>query len=376
MRDLLLIKAVFLVAAAVTASSARGQEPGSIEWFKQQWKLAQAARIPDGFFLSYAEESGFWATPQRLVELEQAVEGKPDHPDRHRLVIARRVVERGPDRTEYRLWHLAPDRWRISTDMNTEDLPYWDRVSTPKVVWSLSPGQLAVVDPHHDAPYGRNYSQAAREFTDHFRLIRYSGMAEGACAGLEPTSAKWEGTVWTGIAESGDGGSAAEWRGRLHDNGMMVIIESRTIIRSEKYPRSVGLRLEFANWAIAPAADGLLAGEVCEQSPADEVLRRFVLLSVGEVRADEFAVIARVPTVEDDDSIRGGVRPMSIIDYRPGRDRLLLAGTDGMYTEEALPTEWRVTRASWKTYAGWGVASALISIGVLAWWARRGGLMR
>ncbi len=152
MRGDYLVTGALLIAFVAAVPSVRGQEVGSLDWFKEQWRLAQAARVPDGFFLSYAEETGFWATPARVAELEAAVEGKPDHPDRFRLAIARRVVERGPDRTEYRLWHLDPDRWRLSSDMNIDDLPYWDRVSTPKAVWSLSPGQLAVVDTH-EKPY-------------------------------------------------------------------------------------------------------------------------------------------------------------------------------------------------------------------------------
>jgi len=180
-RPTTLARITSILIVLVTALIARGQvqpsdatkstEAGVRAWLTQIRNELRNEQRYDRRLVQFSAEPILNIGEAELSDMRQRVKGRPDHPDRHRLVLAEKS-KRGQLSTTHRIWWRGANEWRLSND-HADNTGFSDSAVTVSTWWSLTPDGMSVVDPSEPHPPAVSYNQDGgwmRDVCDQFFL--------------------------------------------------------------------------------------------------------------------------------------------------------------------------------------------------------------
>lgn len=342
--------------------------------FREAWEQAREAEIPANVKFRYRQLLYPEMKDSELSTLEKAVEGKPDHPARSAVETERRRRQEGPDPVDYQVWYRGERAWRFNKtehkNLHRGHAMYVDRVTTPDLIWAMVPTHLNIVDPSAP-PEGRDYADARSEFEQAIRTFAWGALGTGESVDMQPRSARFDDQEWVAQAAAPNW-SVIQWEGTVAEDGRLLP-ESHELVESERFAPLVGLQKTFSEWAWDPVLSNWIAHRVEERHPDGRLRQVWQFLGSQTLDREEFTEVTALPSSQAGDPVRGETTYRSIMDFRPGIDRIRVL-TDAGFDDSPMPASMRAapgSKVDLRTI-GWVLAgilaAALLAVRI---WTRR-----
>ena len=350
--------AFFLMGAALARLAGAQQTPGSLDWIKAAWEGAFADPAPMGTFVRFEITRLATMTPDEIAAERERIRAFPDHP-RHTALDLELRLSANPDREVYSVWWMGPREWRINRDINSTIL---DRAVTKKHMWQYAADGVVFISTADRPPPNRDLLAGPQsDILNSLRLLLHSGLGDGHHLGVRPVRVSIDGDEWITECESRDGVIALEYRGRVEEED--VVILERRVVRSP-LEQGIGAQTTFSKQR--EYSNGVRAHAlVTELTPVGRPARTLRLLEIGTFDQRFFAEIARPPSPDRTDELRGNLRLRKIEDFRPEKMAGVRLGAGGL-EEYPLknPAGRQTLGGSWRPI-GWLLLIGIVI--VLAW---------
>ena len=319
--------------SVLLAAAAHGQESGSLEWFRAEWKAAEKVGPPEGYYIDYSIMTRVPGDEAELARLAAIIEGKPDHPLRRTHDELKAQIEIGPKTTRYRLWYGGPSRWRLSmtyplhlpAGYECAEIAY----DGPRSWW-MTPKELRLLDARRP-PENRDPAALISALPHYVSDWLAMGFSSGPL-GITPVSSVVRDGVWEATTTSATGQRVWRYRGRVE--GDRIVADNRELIVAEDDPTVVGYRSTWSEWLYIDAVGRWAAARV-DRFDADGVAyMTTVLHEIRPLTPGELNPLLPLPTPDGTDPIRGPVTFTSIVDYGSGTAE---TWQDGQRVTVALP---------------------------------------
>ncbi len=327
------------------------------EIFEAEWAQAKEYEPETSFYMRWTETLYPDPTLSKadLEAMASRIEGRPDHPERQILETERRRRREGPDVNTNRVWYDGPGLLRYSRTNSWRDL-YLDVALTPKAHWSLIPSQLTVMSAKNPTPK-RDLTTSAREFQRMLRQFVWAGYGSG----LVPISAEETSNSWLGRAGKPEF-STLEWKGAYSQEAGRVLPSSEVILdASERFTHNIGNTTTFEGWSFLPELGSWAASRIEERNRDGKLLRVWEIAEVRPLKPKEFASVSAIPSLAEEDPIRGVLTFKTIMDFRPGIEKTTTFHDTGV-TEYPISAD-QLGRApsAWLRGIGWTVAGLIVT---------------
>lgn len=349
------------VQAAAQPVSTDDMQIGTLAWFEQEWDRANEYPLARNIVVSYSVEMPTEIDAQGLSQLRRDVEGKPDHPDRIRLLIEERRHANGSDINHCEVWSQGTGRWRYNTNHPyLSEGSYFDAASTEKVIWGLANQQLTILDPDETPPPGRDFGSLESQFRWHLAAMLHGLVGSGGRAdSMHPTESSIDGDRWTAQAQKEDGTFAVKYRGRYIASEQRIEIDDRTVVHASN-ESFIGNRAVFSEWLFDDVLKRHVARKVAYLEPSGRPSRIFTFHDARTTTDAEFRKVTGLPQLSKPDPIRGQITVPSIVDLRPRHEQITYVAENGVTTVEPLPASLRSGPPRSLRVVGWVLAGSLI----------------
>ncbi|MCL4740712.1 MAG: hypothetical protein KJZ54_00755 [Phycisphaerales bacterium] len=354
--------AALVVLPLLFAAVAFGQELGSLEWFRAEWKAAERLGVPEGHYIEYSILTRVPGDEAELERLAGIIEGKPDHPLRRTHDELKTQIEIGPKTTRYRLWYGGPSRWRLSMT-HPLHLPagyeYAEIAYNGPRTWWMTPKELRLLDARRP-PEGRNPAGLISALPHYINDWLAMGFSSGPL-GITPVSSVVRDGVWEATTTSATGQRVWRYRGRIE--GGRIVADNRELIVAEDDPTVVGYRSTWSDPLYIDAVGRWAAARVDRYDADGVAYMTTVLHEIRPLTSGELDGLLARPTPDGADPVRGPVTFTSIVDYGSGTAE---TWQDGERVTVSLPTDAsRQPAPPWLKPAGWSLVA--IIVGALVW---------
>lgn len=341
--------------------SAKAQELGSLDWFREEWGRAQTWQPPAPVAAEYSVSTYEIYSEQELAALEQRIAGKPDHPDRPKVVAVQQFMQRGGDVLRYRLWYYSEEEWRVSRDDLNTNLGFFDMGRSRSVVWGMSDTELSLLDSEIRAPVGYEYKATGLGLIRLHLALFMSPFSIDAGRGLRPTRTEVNGENWRGWASTPTGDLAVIYDGRLETKSGIIDVTEYRIGRFDASPDAVGSKVVFSEWA--DVLDGTVrAARLRRHLRADGTVKAtYALDDVRPSSQSEVGSVTGIPRRGSNDPVRGTIVAEVVNDFRPAVAATAVYRDGSQVRQSPLPGQ-RLVPASpsaWRAF-GWVVAGAIV----------------
>jgi len=344
------------------AAVALGQEIGSLEWFRAEWKAAERLGVPEGHYIEYSILTRVPGDEAELERLAGIIEGKPDHPLRRTHDELKTQIEIGPKTTRYRLWYGGPSRWRLSMT-HPLHLPagyeYAEIAYNGPRTWWMTPKELRLLDARRP-PEGRNPAGLISALPHYINDWLAMGFSSGPL-GITPASSVVRDGVWEATTTSATGQRVWRYSGRV--DGDRIYTDVLELIVCEDDPKWLGHRKAWSDWFDANAIGRWAAARVDSIDADGLAYMTTVLHEIRPLKPGELDPLLARPTPNGSDPVRGPVTYTSIVDYGSGTAE---TWQDGERVTVSLPPDAsRQPAPAWLKPAGWSLVA--IIVGALVW---------
>lgn len=264
------------------------------------------------------------STPEFTAWWTRLTSGGPAGPAIDGVAIEYRVdhLLTPPSHETYRLWRTGSS-WRWSRDNEDNAHTFWDMTWANGLAWTLSPDALTAADQATADATNLHIEGANSATSCDVQLLFTAGIATALASGihLDPTLGndnKWHAE---GTAQRGDGASI-----RFVVSGHWQPTEALgSVVHSEfslsRDGKLVGTSIvDATDWVPIPQLKLAIARSVLwKESGLD---RRITLVSHSAYSSSEFKRLTAVPSITEDDPIRGRPTFRSVTDFRGGRPRV------------------------------------------------------
>lgn len=375
--SVLLTVGIGLMLAGGVAAQPSGPDQSALDTFKEAWDAGAAWTPPEGWVFRWRKEFLPALTLQEIESREAELRDLPDHPDHRYLRVQRRMLESGPQATEFEAWWSAPGSLRLNSTFGpSAALPYTDVVATPRNVYCLTSAGLAILDPHVPPPKFRTYVESSEgEILGALREFFVGGLGAFRYRELVPAEASLVGSNLVGVLASQDGALSAMQctlhMDRAKGDGLPVVRE--VSLRTEEYGRSTEARVVYGDQVPSGVPGITVASRVEFLNANDQVVLRSTWLGARPMEEGEFARVTRLPSIDSVDATRGAVTFTSITDFRAGVIGRVDTATGGLVASRMPGTTGPPVTPEWLTVAGWTGAAILVAslVGVRLWRSRR-----
>ena len=288
----------------------------------RQWLDGEINRGQDrpaivGFAIRFDQLFHAEVTRAELESLRIEVQGKPDHPARRKLDTHERRLTSGPDRCEWTIWFLSPERWRINkTYQFPTGIPHVDHGRDRSDSWVLMDNSLVVIDADKP-PENRNYAAEDGIARMHLEAFLYAGLGrtrgKSVLSNLIVKGERW--TVRRTVTLAPGSETELEFEGRWDANAGRGFVESRRIAASP-YAETIGTRWEYAQWQHEPLLDVWVSKRVDQFDPSGKPEESLEWQSVTPVSQKEVEAMIAVPDPLASDVVRGRLKVRQVSDYR------------------------------------------------------------
>lgn len=306
--------AVLLLAAA---AHSRADDPDLRAWFDRRLQIAAEGAPTSGFRFQWRLEHLEVPTEAQLNALRQAVQGRPEHPERQTLATYE-WRQKNTQYTDKVLWSLD-GVFRFNESFHWLSKSQFADIAThPSATWLLTEGQITLVDA--DGPVEPGYDYRASVTRVHMRELRYfftGGLY--APAGADRSGAlRLSGDRWSCRFESTDASGVrrvVEASGAWHADAGHGTVDRADMraVTGDKVERQL---IHAKDWRIEPALGEVVAHEVLVSSPDGRPLRRYLLAGVEPVTAADMARLTAIPALGGSDPIRGELAARGLSDMR------------------------------------------------------------
>lgn len=353
-------------------------EQDVLNWFTQQWQDASSLDRLAGSLVRYSVEWPAQYTHDQLSAMKARISNKPDHPLHAVVPVEERRLAQGPDVGAV---HFAMDgrgamRHSQTTTLSDGSTSSLDFVLAPDVMWSMTPDQLAVMDPDSPPPQ-RDFRSSLRSPPD---PVCYFFSASLALPWYRPRvemqGVETRDDHWIVTQRSTDDAHQFEIEYRIEWDetaSRPFIVERRFVNRGASDRRFwIGQRETFEDWQLVPEL-GVWAAFTVRRFKGSELPHEIDRLTAVElVDTRELARYFDPPSFPNgSDPLRGAVSLSSMMDYA-GRDHVALVVTDGGVQRTVLasqPRSWWSPLLSMRSLGWMALAGSLVCVGLL--WYRR-----
>jgi hypothetical protein len=304
------------------------------------------------------------ASPEEVARLRREASGKPDHPLWQKIAVYERRLRNGPDVTRIQMFAQDAEHWRCNFTMTYLDDTYWDRGVTPDVTWSLTDGQLAIIDPDHQIPQGRDYARGLSSLRRQIGWFCYGGLDYLSRLQEWKVHGTAEPHAWI-IHGVHRGGAEYEYHVRWREDLSRFVVESRVLAASPSRPESVGERILFQDWTFDKVLGEPVSRVVTRVSAADKPTHEYHLEAFEPLGQSDLDRLLQVPDVAREDPVRGSLTVTSVYDYRPDKKQVTRISAEGSMQQRLVVPE-QHTETWWRT-AGWILLSLLIIVFLGLW---------
>lgn len=306
-----------VLLSVFVAAAAHGQELGSLEWFRAEWKAAEKVGLPEGHYIDYSILTRIPGDEAELARLAEIIEGKPDHPLRRTHDELKSQIEIGPKTTRYRLWYGGPNRWRLSMT-HPLHLPagyeYAEIAYDGPRTWWMTPKELRLLDARRP-PEGHDPAGLISALPHYINDWLAMGFSSGPL-GVTPVSSVVRDGVWEATTASASGQRVWQYSG--HVDASRVVIDSMTLIASNDDPKWLGHRKVWSEWLFVDAIGRWAATRVDSIDADGLAYMTTALHEIRPLKPGELDPLMTRPAADSTDPVRGPVTFTSIVDYGSG----------------------------------------------------------
>jgi hypothetical protein len=307
-----------------------------LAWFEQERSAAQDPARLKGLLIRFRTIQGERPTEARVVELRQAVDGRPDHPLRKDLEILERRLKFGPDITEVAATRAGTLEWRVSESKLHEPYRY-DYGADGRNGWSISEdGQLIVAD-KDSGDYAGKLSNF-ETFADGVINTLVFGRAWDR-SGLPSTVEKVEivGDTWTislGLTNPEGVRLVREYFGTWDSSAKRGLI-----LRQQSFMRSDGQNVlqsttDISGWTNSPELGRPVAAKFIERAASNAIRMNVEFSSASRIDDTIFRRMVTIPAIDQADPLNPDLKIQEIADVRPTFNSVQRVLPDG--TAEAV----------------------------------------
>ncbi|MCW5765746.1 MAG: hypothetical protein KIT68_07205 [Phycisphaeraceae bacterium] len=257
--------AVLLLAAA---AHSHADDPALRAWFDRRLQIAADGVPTSGFRFQWRLENLEVPTEAQLNALRQAVQGRPDHPERQTLATYE-WRQKNTQYTDKVLWNLDGVFRFNETFHWPSKSQFADRATHPSATWLLTEGQITLVDA--DGPVEPGYDYRASVTRVHMRELRYfftGGLY--APAGADRSGAlRLSGDRWSCRFESTDASGVrrvVEASGAWHADAGHGTVD-RADMRAATGDKVERQLIHAKDWRIEPALGEVSSPTRCSSVP-------------------------------------------------------------------------------------------------------------
>ncbi len=357
-----------VLLSVFVAAAADGQELGSLEWFRAEWKAAEKVGLPEGYYIDYSILTRVPGDEAELARLAGIIEGKPDHPLRRTHDELKSQIEIGPKTTRYRVWYGGPNRWRLSMT-HPLHLPagyeYAEIAYDGPRTWWMTPKELRLLDARRP-PEGRDPAGLISALPHYLNDWLAMGFSSGPL-GITPVSSVVRDGVWEATTASASGQRVWRYKGRVE--GDRILADVRELIVCEDDPKWLGHRKVWSEWYFVDAIGQWAATRVDSIDADGLAYMTTALHEIRPLKAGELDALMTRPAADGTDPVRGLVTFTSIVDYGSGTAETWSEGE--RVTVTLPPDASRQPPPSWLKPAGWTLVAVIV--GALVWFRLKRG---
>ncbi len=322
--------AVWAFVLIASCGWALAQEVGSREWLADAIQRAPQVSLPTATHLELEYSRYAAGDASTLQQLERAVDERPEHPERPRLVELKRRLSEGPDVTTDRVWFFGPAHWRVSRDqpwLKGTRRVWQDAAQDGDGAWRLLHDTLTLLPVRDPAP---GYDPRVD------LLMAESAWRELTTSGL-PVEPGWTvadcdviGSDWAATIHDAEGVVEFKLRGSKLDSGALFIQEI-LVTRSAEGPEWLGYRRVFSrdeSIYIPEQIPGLLpASSMTRSSPRGALApEQWTIRKVEPIEPVMAQSLLRAPLPGATDEIRDISGLTGVVDRAKGTMSLLQTG--------------------------------------------------
>lgn len=290
------------------------------------------------------------------------IQGLIDHPERDRFEQGLFEARNGGWTDEFRFWHIADNRQRVSFG------PVGDKLSTDMAVdgvtaWSLGQTGLIITDarkPPAQTDLARAIDDMFQTRIDYLRVAGLNPHLRDAQITECKTNADGS---WSALLAWNNGASEIKIAGSTANSDDLRIEEIR-VTKSDRPSHSPPTWTRLSNFRSTPVWDRPIAWTVERVGDDGQVVSRLELHSIELIEPREVVALLAVPKDGTSDPIRGEISLVSISDLRPGGDGVLVKDGEVFKKVEGLQDAVPSSSAG-KLWAG--IVAGLAVIGILVW---------
>lgn len=361
---------IMLVCSLMTVSVTFADEPAGAPWLEAQIARSKTIAIPENIRVRWRHEIHRMLMDHEVLDLRAKIAGKPDHPDRFRLLPEEIRIRSGPEILDWELLYGDSQRWRINRG-NRSTESYADMGYNRGSAWQLTPGQAQLI---HEASAPAGYEPGSRRgdfegAMKHFVLGPYflAPRFEYSATSFQAGS----GGRYIAVVERSPDRRIFHFMRDIDREGR-VFVERRSF-DSEGLLSSIDLYYEIEN----PDPDAVFAFvSGSRHHPDGTIAHVFALESVDRLSQQDLRAALAPPAFGRIDMFRGDFGGAQLVDLRGGVPTVYESDPDGVVTgyqpvvtsraENPGDTLWRI--------AGWVSGIVLLVVGVVFWRIKRGGI--
>lgn len=356
-----MIAAVF---AAAVSDPARGADDSDRlrevrRWLDEEIERAKERPAITGFAVRFDQLYHAEVTRAELEALKVEVVGKPDHPAHRKMAAHERRLSVGPDRSEWTVWFLSPERWRVNkTARYPTGIPFTDHARDRNDSWVLLDDSLVVIDADKP-PANRDYASHEGIARMHLEALFYAGLGRGrgesALSDVVVNRETWTARRTFTLAP----GSVIvlELAGRWDADAGRGFVESRRITASP-YTETIGMRWENSGWTLEPMLDAWVSTRVDHIAEDGRYIESLEWRGVEPVSQKEVEAMIAVPDPLAADIVRGPLKVREVSDFR--RNANVFKSIDESGTVETRSLEREPPRRNMQ-WIGWMLASLILA---------------
>lgn len=272
--------------------------------------------------LTVVREEHWWPSADEMDSLEEAIKGKPDHPDRAKLAKYQRHRAGQFTIARWSMWLNERGDWRLNEDFAagpTEPAVYRDSWVVGSESAELLPSSVALYQHTKELPAGRDPTYYGRT-----AMLDVLAFMHG------PLHEKWtfsEATIedssrWACIADKVVGKSGLRSTCRLTglwdaEHGRAVV--SRLTVLDDSFPGSKGSSRDYIGYGDLGLGDGRQGYRRVEwRGPDGRLLEVRRLEAMASMTQSEWAAVSRLPSLGGEDAVRGRIAAQKVVDWRSG----------------------------------------------------------
>lgn len=358
-----LFTAVLFAASSTVAVGQIDVSPQHVEaWLKRELQAAAAIPAWPGFSIRWRSEDPLTLSPKDIDALRSEVAGKPEHPRRHELEAAERMLRTGaPYVMRFELFSTPEGAWRFNSTY-VDAKTFTDVTLTNGTAWKLSPMAIELFGDAPSADRRRSLAGERYVFVPMLASLLYGSLDRAAFSKLEIGDLRIDGSRWSATASRRSGTPLVlGYEGRWDPQAGRGFVERYTIVRNPSAPTFEGTGERFEEWEFHPEPGVWAAKRAVLTKPGGEVWRVHVFEGFAPLPAGGHDAVFAAPSPGGADVVRGPI-PTNVEVGDHARAVVTRMNEQGQLTEAPLPGARESARWGWNT-VGLSLL-ALLSFGV------------